>query len=153
MPAKIYAIRNRTSDLVYVGSTEDTLAVRFKNHKHPSSTGRKCASYPIVECPTAYIELLEECDGNVRYERERWWIENTPNVVNKQVPRRREGETKEYLHQWYLEHKEEHDARNRDYVEANRERIREYQRAYRQAHKEEHNARERQRRARLKDAT
>ena len=148
MSVSVYAIRNRSSSDTYIGTTKDPLEVRFRGHKYPSHAKRgSCSSWPIVQCPTAYIELLEECDESVRYERERWWIENTPNCVNKNRPYLREGEKQEYLREWYQEHREEHIAKSKAYVEANRERIREYQRAYRQAHKEDHNARNRAYRA------
>lgn len=86
MLVKIYAVRNRSSSDTYVGSTKQTLEKRMNGHKYPSKQARTCSSYQIVTCPTAYIELLEECDEEVRYEREKWWIENTPNCVNQNLP-------------------------------------------------------------------
>lgn len=88
MSVRIYAIRNHTSDSVYVGTTKKQyLSQRWAVHQYDYREYQKgnrkwCASYQILQCPTAYIELLEECDEGVRKERERWWVENTLNCVN-----------------------------------------------------------------------
>ena len=137
MSVRIYAIRNHTSDLVYVGRTEQTLESRLSHHQASRRTWLKgktngCSSFQIVGCPTAYIELLEECEVGVRKERERWWVENTPNCVNKLVPNRT---MKEYQSEWYQQHKEEHDARNKAWVEAHKEERRAYMKAYREKRK------------------
>ena len=137
MTVRVYVLRNRTSDLAYVGSTEQELSRRFTRHRSSRRSWLKgktnnCSSFPIVADPTAYIELLEECEEGVRYERERWWIENTPNCVNLCVPGR---DMKEYQADWYQKNKEKHDARNRAYVEAHREERRAYMRAYREKRK------------------
>ena len=128
--AKVYAIRNRTSDLVYVGSTTLTLEKRFQRHKHH----KDCSAVQVLTCPTAYIELLEECDVEVRKERERFWIENTPNCVNINNPfpdMTRSERDRDY----YLRHKDEHNARSRQYyIEHRAERL-EYLRQWRMKRK------------------
>ena len=54
---KIYTIRSRSSpDLIYVGSTIQSLSVRMGMHRNPSS---RCSSKQIIELSDAYIELLE----------------------------------------------------------------------------------------------
>ena len=104
--AKVYAIRNRTSEQVYIGTTTKRyLSDRMSGHRYAyrkeleGNSSRPCRSHLILACPTAYIELLEECDEGRRKERERWWIENTPNCVNKQLPGRDVAE-------YYRDHKE-----------------------------------------------
>ena len=137
MSVRVYAIRNRTSDSVYVGSTRRQLPRRFTEHKskqkqHLNGTTNHCSSSQILECPTAYIELLETCEVGARYERERWWVENTPNCINKLIP----GRTiQEFQHEWYLENKERRCEQQRAYYQVNREKVREQQRAYYQAKK------------------
>jgi hypothetical protein len=79
-------------------------------HKADHKKGRGCSSVQIVQCPTAYIELLEECEEGVRYVRERWWIENTPNCVNKIVP----GRTRK---EYRASHREERRVYNKAYRE------------------------------------
>ena len=54
---KIYTIRSRSRpDLIYVGSTIQSLSTRFGEHKKHSNT---CTSKQIIELSDAYIELLE----------------------------------------------------------------------------------------------
>ena len=84
----IYALKNRTTDLVYYGSTKQTLNRRFIVHKSQHKRGdtylQNTASQ-VLSCPTAYIELCEEVNEDNMDERERWWIENNP-CVNKRLP-------------------------------------------------------------------
>ena len=80
MSVKIYAVRNETSDLTYVGRTTLPLSVRLRLHK---SNPNKCSCRMMLNDPTIYIELLEECEVDAGKERERWWIRNTPNCVNQ----------------------------------------------------------------------
>jgi hypothetical protein len=83
MSVKIYAVRNRSSNEVYIGSTTKRLLCnRLAEHRADFKGGRGVASGNIAQCSTAWIELLEECESIHRKERERWWIRNTPNCVN-----------------------------------------------------------------------
>ena len=121
MATKIYALRNKTSNQIYIGSTKQKLNHRFNHHtghfKEYQQGKRKdyVSAYDIMKCPTAYIELIEECSEDNRYERERYWIENTPNCLNTNIPIRSKTELKEYHKKW---------------AEENRERLRDYQREY-----------------------
>ena len=111
MSAKVYALRNRTTEKVYIGSTTAYLSRRLAQHKYTCRNELPSSCDEIVLCPTAYIELIEECDVSVRYERERYWIENTPNCVNKQMPcstykdwvERNKEKQKEYQRNWMRE--------------------------------------------------
>ena len=85
MPVKVYVIRNTTSNSIYIGSTLLHLEKRLYHHRQNLL---KCRSHILLQCPTATIELLEECSADMRKERERWWIENTPNCVNRNRPGR-----------------------------------------------------------------
>ena len=62
------------SDKVYVGSTEKTLEERLKIHKRKSN---KLSSRHLVN-PT--IELIEECDIAIRFEREQHYIDSVGTV-------------------------------------------------------------------------
>jgi hypothetical protein len=90
-----------------------------------------------LECPTAYITLLEECDVSVRKERERYWISVTLWAVNLLTPGRGDAEWKALD---YQNHKDEYDARNRRYVENHKEQVRNYQAEYRRLNREKLNA-------------
>ena len=62
----IYALKNRTSDDVYYGSTKTPINHRFNRHKYlarqyeKEATTTKGSAYEVIRCPTAYIELVEE---------------------------------------------------------------------------------------------
>lgn len=80
MSVKIYALRNRSSDKVFIGSTKVRyLSQRLATHRFDT---RQEAS-EIALCPTAFLEILEVCEDDVRDERQKWWIEQTPACINK----------------------------------------------------------------------
>lgn len=117
---KVYAVRNRTSSDTYVGTTELPLDVRLRLHR---SNPNKCSCVSILTCPTAYIELLEECDEEVRKERERWWIENTPDCVNQNNPaptaEDKARQKREASRRYRAAHREKIAEANRAFREAN----------------------------------
>lgn len=112
MSLKIYAIKSKDSNQVYIGSTsKQYLSQRWATHiydyrQYQLGHHKYVSSFQILKSPTAYIELLEVCKKEDRYGRERYWIENTSNCVNKQVPTQT----------------------NQEWVEKNKEDIREYKR-------------------------
>jgi hypothetical protein len=132
MAVKIYAIRNRTSELVYVGSTKKRLLCsRLAEHRADVKRGSGITSGQILSCPTAYIELLEDlgdCEKAVRKERERWWIRNTPNCVNLHVLRDEEEERRASVQATMAYHARNRDAHNaymREYRARHPDRVRE----------------------------
>jgi hypothetical protein len=101
----IYALKNRTSDDVYYGSTKQKYLSGRKGD-HRASYNRWIAgkfhyvsSFEIIKCPTAYIEPVEEVSEENRKERERWWVENNP-CVNKNKPVRTAEEKRIYEYEW-----------------------------------------------------
>lgn len=132
MSVSVYAIRTATSEDVYVGSTTQSLAERFCAHKGSyrhwvQGKTNYCSSFPLVADPTCRIELLETCESEARYERERHWIETTSNCVNQVLP----GRTKpEYQKAYYQAHKEEIDAQHKAWNIANIDDHRAYHREY-----------------------
>ena len=153
MLVKIYAVRNRSSNDTYVGSTKrHHLSQRWSHHtygfrNYEAGKAKWVSSFLVMKCPTAYIELLEECDEEVRKTRERWWIENTPNCVNihykppteEDIVERRRKDT-EKMRRWRASHPD---------VGAQRARERRKDPEYR----EEENRRQRERRAKQKEST
>jgi predicted GIY-YIG superfamily endonuclease len=125
--ARVYAIRNTTTDQVYIGSTRQKLNHRFNHHRshyreyiHGKRTDCPI-SIEIMKCPTAYIELLEECDEENRFERERFWIENTPNCINQiKRPRRSDEEKKQYYCEWKKQNIEKQREYHRNYMRVRR---------------------------------
>ena len=89
---KIYKVCADGFDKVYVGSTRNTLKTRLNYHKdnHKSISQNKTACCVLFEDDRKpYIELIENypCASKKELEaRERYWLEQTPNAVNKNIP-------------------------------------------------------------------
>ena len=83
----IYALRNRTSNDVYYGSTNN-MKERWGNHK---CKGNRSRSRIVMACPTAYYEVVEEVSEEDRKMREGWWILNH-TCVNKNIAGRTQAE-------------------------------------------------------------
>ena len=85
MSCKIYKIVDNTNGNVYVGSTKN-LINRIGTHKYYYKRRLeykyKCSSQLILINENWYYEIIEECDLNNRKERERYYINNTPNCIN-----------------------------------------------------------------------
>ena len=81
---KIYMIRSSSrQDLIYIGSTTQTLAQRMAKHRAPSNA---CSSREIISIGDAYIELIENFPCNSKDElnaRENRHLRSLQNVVNR----------------------------------------------------------------------
>jgi len=88
---KIYVIKSKETNEVYIGSTCNTLLNRFSSHK--SAYKRKLkgeifkssCSYKILKYVDAYIELIELCPCETKrqlLDREGDITKNTPNCIN-----------------------------------------------------------------------
>lgn len=82
---KIYKISDNTSDDVYIGLTKTRLCQRLATHKYTKA----CMAYKIIERGNFNVEVIEETDDKTR---ERYWIENTENTINKNIPCRTKEE-------------------------------------------------------------
>lgn len=132
----IYSITSDKGDKVYIGRTKQQLCRRKAQHKF-----NKCRSailfdeYGFHNC---IFTALEECAKEQGSERERHYIETTPNTVNRQTPGRTDEEyrkaTKEqmndYQKEYYKENKERIDKRHKEHYEANKEKERMRAKAY-----------------------
>ncbi len=82
---KIYKIRSTIRpDLIYIGSTTQTLSMRMTQHRAPSS---RCSSHEIIAVGDAYIELIENFPCNNKDElnaRENRHMRALQNVINRQ---------------------------------------------------------------------
>jgi len=135
MTSKIYIIQSTKGEKVYIGSTKKKyLCDRKSDHlsKYRLNKGRHCASYDLFNeygVENCSFVLLEECPLDQRFIQERWWIENTPHVVNQNRPFITEEEhakLKADSHQRIKatqteEEKKERVAHNREWSKANRE--------------------------------
>ncbi len=95
--AKIYKITSDVSDDQYIGSTCLSLKLRMRFHKNgykrwkDGRNQRYLSSFKIFDQGDYDYELIENypCDTkNELHTRERYWIENSPNHVNIQIPSR-----------------------------------------------------------------
>ena len=110
--AKVYRLVAAGTVDVYIGTTCSSLEKRLYQHNfavaNPQTT-RQCTACKLYEGGRAVsIELVENFPCANKQElnvRERWWIENTPNCINKNIPGqtwkeravKRDPEIKEYM--------------------------------------------------------
>ena len=88
----IYRIISPNTELVYIGHTTKPLRTRLAGHLREfqdAARTKRCSSAKVIEKGGATIELLEAypCESKrAAQDRERFYIERTPNCVNKNVP-------------------------------------------------------------------
>lgn len=111
--SKIYKIVSDQTDKVYIGSTtKKYLKQRLSGHiadfkRWQDGKRDNITSFEIIKYDDCQIVLIENfpCnDINELRSRERYWIENTENCVNKRIPGRTKQENDK---QYREEHKEE----------------------------------------------
>lgn len=103
---KIYKITSPSTDLMYIGSTTQSLKTRFANHISNCFNRNSVKSAEIIKFNNASIELIEDYPCNTKKDlelREAYHIKTNKNqCVNKAIPRR----TKR---QYWLDNKDEID--------------------------------------------
>jgi group I intron endonuclease len=130
--ATVYSITSTKGNKVYIGSCTMSLEHRKATHKKGYTY---CSSRILFEeygFENCIFTVLEECFLEQRYERERFRIENTPNVVNLRIPCRTAKERREV-------NKDKISRREKEYREANRDELNRKQREGHEANKEEIN--------------
>jgi hypothetical protein len=128
---KIYKIQCKITGECYIGSTIVTLSKRISTHKASykrwlNGHGYKFSSYPIIERNDYEITLVENFPCDIKYHllcRERYYIEHTPNCINKNIPSRTPSERGRSKYAANPEIK-------KAYYEANKQRILAYQKEY-----------------------
>ena len=138
--SKIYKLWSPSKNLVYYGSTVQSLAQRLTKHKNSYKTynennTRYCTSILILECEDYKMELLEEYPCNNKSQlltKEGEYIKNN-ECVNKVVAGR---EKKEYSREYRINNKEKRTEYNKQYNIDNNERVKEYHKEYRINNKE-----------------
>ena len=105
---------------VYVGSTKNTLGVRFSQHKYELNCSSKILfeKYGVENCR---IRELECCDLENRFVREDHWIKTMSGVNQKASA----FDKVEYLRKYYEENRERINESSRKYQKEHRERINE----------------------------
>jgi hypothetical protein len=95
------------------------LDARWSVHKAPSNDTNSRLLFEEYGIETCSILLLEEVKEDERVIKERWWIENTENVVNLRI----DGRT---IKEWFEDHPGYRQEYNKAYREKNRERLNAY---------------------------
>lgn len=76
----IYKVTNKINGKIYIGKTVRTIKIRWKEHCSDYKK-RNMEKRPLYDAMNKYgienfeISLVEECDGNILSEREKYWIE------------------------------------------------------------------------------
>lgn len=131
MIGKIYIIKSKQTDKVYIGSTFNTLKQRFTEHKSKHKSKHNCTSKEIIKYPDAEIILIEcyECEDEKQLKtRESEYIRQY-NCVNIRIEGRTDVEYRE-------DNKEKIAQKNKKYREKNKETINEKSKEYRKNNKE-----------------
>jgi len=124
MKGRIYIIRSKQTDKVYIGSTVQSLNKRFRLHKI-----QDCTSQEILKYSDAEIILLEcyECENKEQLKNREGEYIRQYNCVNKNIAGRTRKEwiedNKEYFKEYYQENKEKLNEKKKEYREKNRDKI------------------------------
>ena len=148
---KIYTIRSRSCDLVYIGSTTQSLPDRLSGHYRSLKcfkNGKKfsCASFQILERGDAYIELFEDYPCNSKNELLRYegQCQRKYKCVNNNIAGRTQAEYREdnkdkiseYIKKYRKENKEKIKEQLKKYQQENKEKIKEQKKKYNEKNKE-----------------
>ena len=129
---KIYS--DIDDEICYIGKTIQELNKRFIGHKSKYINKKLCCyskkvfeKYGIENCK---IELLEELYFENKYSadlKEREYIENYKNCINKLIPSRNRKErneiNKDKYKEWYEDNKQRIKEKNKDYYSKNKDLI------------------------------
>lgn len=161
---KIYKLWSPSKNLVYYGSTVETLASRLSKHKYSYKTynidkKKYCTSYLIIECEDYKMELMEEypCNNKSQLFKKEGEYQKNNECVNKQIAGRTtrewEKDNPDKVADWWKNnpdkskeygrtrrqkegHKEDAQKRSKEYYEKNKEKLIARYKAYYEANKE-----------------
>lgn len=124
---KIYMVASPNTNLIYIGSTTQSLSKRMGQHREKKRTESKV----IIEAGDAYIELIEEfpCENIEQLNKREGEIIRSRECVNKAIAGRSKKE-------WYEENKEELLEKMKQYNTEHREEKIVYLKQYYQNNKE-----------------
>ena len=125
---KIYKLWSPSKNLVYYGSTIETLAQRLAKHKSSHKNNlRCCSSILILECEDYKMELVEEypCNNKQQLEKKEGEYIKNNYCVNKNVVGRTPQE-------YYEANKEYYQEKSKNYYQENKEKRNEYLKKWRE---------------------
>jgi hypothetical protein len=125
--SKIYKLWSPSKNLVYYGSTTETLSRRLSGHltgynRHKNNnTTAYVNSFKILECEDYKIELVEEypCNNKQQLCKKEGEYIKANECVNKLIA----GRTKQ---EWYKENPDNVAKKNKKYADNNKEKIKAY---------------------------
>lgn len=137
--SKIYSIRSHQTNMIYIGSTTQSLAVRMAGHraKYKSFLNGKAnnlSSFEIIKYDDAYIEMVEEypCQNKMELERrEGQIIRITENCINRIIVGRTRKEyyqdnadrIKDKTKLWCVNNADRAKARRKQYYQDNQDEL------------------------------
>lgn len=145
---KVYSIRSYQTNMVYIGSTTQSLAKRIGAHRanyraYLNGKFHNVSSFEIIKYDDAYIELTEEysCQNKMELERrEGQIIRITANCVNRCIVGRTRTEyyqdSVDKIKQYYQDNQDEIKAKQKQYRIDNAESIKQRAQQYYQNNKE-----------------
>ena len=116
---KIYAIRSHQTEQIYIGSTTQSLSIRFAEHKRDikNRVGKRqpCSSKEILQYPDAYIELIEEypCDNKEQLNKKEGEHIRSNNCVNKYIAGQTDKEYRDINREKMIEYQKEYYKQNK----------------------------------------
>ena len=135
---KIYKLVSKFTDVIYVGSSVDTLVSRLKKHKNNTS----CSQRALFELGEVDIILLEHypCESKVDLRiREQFYMDKLRyegyTLVNKHRAYTSPEMLKEQHKEYYENNKEQRKEQTKEYYETNKEVIKEQQKEYKENNK------------------
>lgn len=144
--AIIYKIENKAKTVCYIGCTTQPLQRRWASHKYDALSGRGgCAihkhmrAHNIEDFEITVIEVLEGVTRREMHTRETFWITQVVCVNEKRSyvsedEKREQG--REYNRDYYQANRERLMEKDHEYKQANREMLKEKAHAYYQANRE-----------------
>ena len=118
----IYRLWCKSTLKTYYGSTTGDIKNRLAEHEHKFKRGVKHSSADIIaggHYSIEEVELVDFDDKKQLRERERFYITNDKNGINRNIPNRT-------CKDWH----EDHPDYNKEYYQANKEKHKVYMRAY-----------------------
>ena len=118
----IYRLWCKNTLKTYYGSTTGDIANRLAEHENKYHRGVKHSSADIIAGGNycmEQIELVDYEDKKELRERERFYITNDKNCINKNIPNRT-------AHDWRLDNPQY----NKEYYQAHKDKHRAYMRSY-----------------------
>jgi len=137
---KIYKIINENNEIIYIGSTVQTLYKRWSKHNHKS--------------PINKIILIENYSCNSQEElckREQEVIDKHSDLLNQIRAYTSEEDLKQYHKEYREKNKEQNKQYRKEYIEINKEKIKEKNKEYYENNKDKINERHKKYRENNKD--